>query len=123
MYEADFRSLPQYHSRGRAVVVYLFYTIAQKYLQWPLANTGYRSKIRDIKQLHERIFNALEEFDEAAINAAMGAWWLSGKFGALHLQGRWFEPYSSRHVGILGKSFTRSCLYNVMWHPVRLPCS
>ena len=34
-----------------------------------------------------------------------GAW-----FDALHLEGRRFESHSSRHVGTLGKSFTRNCL-------------
>jgi len=49
------------------------------------------------------------------------AWWPS-RFGALRLQGRRFESHSNRHVGTLDKSFTRSCLYNVMWRPVWLPC-
>ena len=40
----------------------------------------------------------------------LSAWWLSGKFGALRPEGRNFESHSSRHVGTLGKSFTRSCL-------------
>jgi len=35
------------------------------------------------------------------------------KFGD---EGRWFKPTSS-HEGTLGKSFTQSCLYDVM-----LPC-
>ena len=39
-----------------------------------------------------------------------GAWWLSGRFGALHLDGRKFEYQSSHHVWILDKSFTHSCL-------------
>src|SRR6218665_3818979 len=30
-------------------------------------------------------------------------------FGA---EGRWFDSTSSRHVGTLGKSFTRNCLYD-----------
>jgi len=47
-----------------------------------------------------------------------GAWWLSA-FGA---KGRWFESHSSRHIGTLGKSFTRSYLYDVMWHPAWLSC-
>src|SRR6218665_3343388 len=29
----------------------------------------------------------------------------------------WFESHSSHHVGTLGKSFTHSCLYDVMWPP------
>ena len=45
------------------------------------------------------------------------AWWLSGKFGVLRPQGHRFVPHCSRHVGNLGKSFTRSCLYIVMWRP------
>ena len=28
---------------------------------------------------------------------------------------------TSRHVGTLGKSFTHSCLYDMMWHPAWLP--
>ena len=39
-----------------------------------------------------------------------GALWLSGKFGALHLECRRFEPHSSCYVWTLGKPFTRSCL-------------
>ena len=39
-----------------------------------------------------------------------GAWWLIGRFVAFHPKGRGFESHSSRHVGTLGKSFTRSCL-------------
>ena len=37
-------------------------------------------------------------------------------FGA---EGCWFESHSSRHVhvGTLGKSFTRSRPYDVMWRP------
>ena len=38
------------------------------------------------------------------------AWWLSGRFGALCPEGRRFESHCSRHIGTLGKSFTRSCL-------------
>src|SRR6218665_3230538 len=37
--------------------------------------------------------------------------------------GRRVEPHSSHHVGTLGKSFIRSCLYNGMWRPALLPCS
>ena len=39
-------------------------------------------------------------------------------FGVSGAEGRWFESNSSCHIGTLGKSFTRSCLYNMMWHPV-----
>ena len=38
-----------------------------------------------------------------------GAWWLSGRFGALGPEGRRFESHSSRHAGTLDKSLTRSC--------------
>src|SRR6218665_1932629 len=37
--------------------------------------------------------------------------------GAFDAEGRWFDSTSSCHVGTLGKSFTRNCLYDVM----RLP--
>ena len=40
-----------------------------------------------------------------------GAWWLSGKFGALSPKGRRFESHSCHHVGTLGKFFTHSCMY------------
>ena len=43
--------------------------------------------------------------------------------GAFRVEGRCFESHSSRHVGTLGKFFTRSCLYDVMWCPAWLPCS
>jgi len=41
-----------------------------------------------------------------------------GAFGAL---GRWFDSISSHHLGTLGKSFTRNCVYvgcGALW----LPC-
>src|SRR6218665_3150919 len=40
-----------------------------------------------------------------------GAWWLIGRFVAFRPKGRGFESRSSRHVGTLGKSLTRSCLW------------
>src|SRR6218665_1714876 len=40
-----------------------------------------------------------------------GAWWLIGRFVTFRPKGRGFEYRSSRHVGTLGKSFTRSCLW------------
>ena len=40
-----------------------------------------------------------------------GAWWLIGRFEAFRPKGRGFEYRCSRHVGSLGKSFTRSCLW------------
>ena len=43
-----------------------------------------------------------------------GAWWVCGKFGALHPEGRRFVSHSSRLVGTLGKSFTHSCLQTGM---------
>ena len=39
-----------------------------------------------------------------------GAWWLSGKVSALRPEGCRLESHSSRHLGILVKSFTHSCL-------------
>ena len=44
-------------------------------------------------------------------------------FGAFGEEGCWFESHSSRHIGTLGKSFTRSCLYDVMWRPAWLSCN
>jgi len=49
-----------------------------------------------------------------------------GRCGSLQVvfgaDGRWFESHFSRHAGTLGKSFTSSCLYDVMWRPAWLPC-
>ena len=41
-------------------------------------------------------------------------------FGAFGVEDRWFDSSSSCHAGTgtLGKSFTRNCLYDVMWRPV-----
>ena len=36
-------------------------------------------------------------------------------FRAFRPEDRRFESLASRHVGTLDKSFTRSCLYNMMW--------
>src|SRR6218665_1177671 len=38
----------------------------------------------------------------------LGVWWLSGRFGGLHPEGRRFKSHSSRHMGTFGK-FPRSC--------------
>ena len=43
-------------------------------------------------------------------------------FGASGAEGLWFKSHSSRHTGTVGKAFTRSCLYDVMWRPAWLPC-
>ena len=50
---------------------------------------------------YEFAINILKDYGES---------WLSGKFGALRLEGGRFESHSSRHVGTLGKFFTRNCL-------------
>ena len=39
-----------------------------------------------------------------------GAWWLSGKFGALRPEGRRFKSHCGRQVGTSSHSFTHSCL-------------
>ena len=59
------------------------------------------------------IWLALCFFDSLPFNqvCSCGAWWLSGKFGALHQECSRFESHSRRQVGILDKSFTRSCLW------------
>jgi len=44
------------------------------------------------------------------VREASGAWWVSGEFSALRLEGHRFKFHSNRHVGTLGKSFTRNCL-------------
>src|SRR6218665_3937785 len=40
-----------------------------------------------------------------------GMWWLIVRVDAIRPEGRGFESRSSRHVGTLGKSLTRSCLW------------
>ena len=39
------------------------------------------------------------------------AWWLIGRFVAFRPKDCGFESRSNRHLGTLGKSFTRSCLW------------
>src|SRR6218665_520245 len=41
----------------------------------------------------------------------VGHWWLIGRFEAFRPKGRGFKSHSSCHIGALGKSFTRSCLW------------
>ena len=38
--------------------------------------------------------------------------------GAFSAEGRWFDSLFSRHADTLGKSFSRNCLYDLMWRPV-----
>ena len=56
-----------------------------------------------------------------------GTWWRIGWFDDFHPDGRGFDSRSSRHVGTLGKSFTRSCLCSSAWNsdrPIQYPwCS
>ena len=52
-----------------------------------------------------------------------GAWWLIGRFITFRPKGRGFKSHSSRRVGTLGKSFTRSCLWHFgvkLWHSIRV---
>src|SRR6218665_381169 len=51
------------------------------------------------------------------LSPPLDVWWLGGRICAWRPQGRRLESHSSRHVGTLGKSFTRSCLYDVVWRP------
>jgi len=44
---------------------------------------------------------------------ALAEWWLIGRFVALRPKGRGLDSCSSLHVGTLGKSFTRSCLWRL----------
>ena len=46
------------------------------------------------------------------------AWWLTGRFNDFHPKGRRFESRPSGHVGTLGKSFTRSCLWRFGMKPL-----
>ena len=45
-----------------------------------------------------------------------GTWWRLGWDDDLQPEGRGFDYRSSRHVGTLGKSFTRSCLCASAWN-------
>jgi len=56
------------------------------------------------------VFGCSRLIEESQCQEEWCHWWLNGRFGALHLEGRKFESHSSRHVGTLGKCFTRSCL-------------
>ena len=44
----------------------------------------------------------------------IGAWWLSGKFGALRPVGCMFESHSSRCVATLDKLLTLNCPVDIM---------
>ena len=51
-----------------------------------------------------------------------GTWWHSGRVEAFRPEGCGFESRSSHHVGTLGKSLTRSCLWYFgvkLWHSIR----
>ena len=64
--------------------------------------------------LYFKSFDKLSGYDYEYICTYMvhcGAWWLIGKFDAFRPKRRGFESRSSRHVEILGKSFTYSCLW------------
>jgi len=39
------------------------------------------------------------------------AWWIISRFDTFRPKGREFESRASRHVGTVGKSFPRSCLW------------
>ena len=43
-------------------------------------------------------------YKSVIIITLFGAWWLSGKFHALRLEGGRFESRSNHHVGTLGNS-------------------
>ena len=76
------------------------------------------STVNEIGDAHESYFRYLPDFCYELIwkvsiyndDNYIGAWWLSGKFDVLRPKGSRFEYHSSRHVGTLGKSFTRTCL-------------
>ena len=52
--------------------------------------------------------------------ASCGAWWLIGRFSAFCLKSWGFESRFSRHVGTLGKSFTRLWRFGVkLRHSIR----
>jgi len=48
-----------------------------------------------------------------------GVWWLISRVDAFRPKSRGFESLSSRHVGTLGKSFTRSCFGVKLQHSIR----
>src|SRR6218665_2400169 len=53
-------------------------------------------------------------------------WWVIGRFGVFRAKAHGFEFRSGRHVGTLGKSFTRSCLWRFgatgTVSPTQYPC-
>ena len=55
--------------------------------------------------------DVLLEHKAFTCSSTSGAWWRIGWFVAFGPKGRGFESRSSRHVGILGKSITRCCLW------------
>ena len=51
-----------------------------------------------------------------------GTWWRIGRVEAFRLEGHGFESRSSHHIEILGKSFTRSCLWRFSVKLHHSPC-
>ena len=64
-------------------------------------------------QIEKRRLNLLDNYMKK-FRSVVGGAVVIGAFGAFGAEGRWFDSTSSRHVGALGKSFTRNCLYDVM---------
>ena len=84
-------------------------------LAWNVESTGSSNTLWAI--LHSRLLRGIDclSCGQECNYDFMGHGGLVVVFGA---EGRWFEPHSIRHIGRLGKFFTRSCLYDVMWRAV-----
>ena len=59
--------------------------------------------------------------DQQDMGKHYGAWWFIGRFVAFRSLGRGFESRSSRHIGTLGKPFTRLWRFGVkLRHSIQL---
>ena len=75
---------------------------------------GWGSEVSPIRLSVQTVHVIIEVYEprRATQNKPISdAWWLMGRFDVFRPRGRGFESRSSHHVGTLGKSFTRSCLY------------
>ena len=78
--------------------------------------------VRDTWDTSYKWIVAFETFLKVSLSVEhWWAWWLIGRFVAFSSRGRGFESRSSHHIGTLGKSFIRSCLWRFgmkLWHSI-----
>ena len=75
-----------------------------------------------MNQIFRLLISTGQRLREHKLQLNYGARWRIGRSHAFRPKGRGFESRSSRHLGTLGKSFTRSCLWRLglkLQHSIR----